>query len=79
MRPRVNAGALCSTGAASYALTRPLGIGSRFCLRADFFVFGGQSQSRFQIDGWFIRLRFDRQLRFAVARIRSVRETGKAE
>ena len=30
----VNAGALCSTGAASSALTCPLGIGSRFCRRA---------------------------------------------
>ena len=38
---------------------------------------GGQSQSRFQSDGGLSRLRFDRQLRFAVARIRSVRELGR--
>ena len=31
---RGNEGALCSKGAASSALTRQLGIGFRFCLRA---------------------------------------------
>ena len=42
-------------------------------------VTAGRKKSRFQIDGWSIRLRFDCQILFAVARIRSVRETGKAE
>ena len=42
-------------------------------------MFCGQNKSRFQIDGGFIRLRFDSQLLFVAARIRSVRETGKAE
>ena len=36
-----------------------------------------QNKSRFQIDGWFIRLRFDCQLRFAVARIRIFRKLGR--
>ena len=40
-------------------------------------MFCVQSQSRFQSDGGLSRLRFDRQLRFAVARIRSVRELGR--
>ena len=37
---------------------------------------GGQNKSRFQIDGWFIRLRFDCQ-RDLPWRVRSVRELGK--
>ena len=37
-------------------------------------MFCGQNKSRFQIDGGFIRLRFDCQLRFAAALILSVRE-----
>ena len=40
-------------------------------------MFCVQSRIRFQSDGGFIRLRFDCQLRFAAARIRSVRELGK--
>ena len=40
-------------------------------------MFCVQSRIHFQSYCWFIRLRFDRQLRFAAARIRSVRELGK--
>ena len=38
---------------------------------------GGQSQSRFQSDGGLSRLRFDRQLRFAAARIRIFWKLGR--
>ena len=40
-------------------------------------MFCGQNKSRFQIDGGLSRLRFDRQLRFASARIRIFGKLGR--